>query len=311
MCNHASYCLTSALVLLAGCQKNEEPPPVRPVLSTVVKMDERVSIGFAGRIEPRFTTDLGFQTAGQIIALEVEVGDAIVNNETLGKLDPTNLDAQVRSGEADLAAAKSQLKNAQAAELRIKALVAQKVSSQADLDAAQQEREAATANRVSAEAQLVKARQERSYATLVSSMEGVITQKAAQVGQTVSAGQKVFTVASTVIREAVVDLPESLIGALSPGNAFTVQLQADPSVMTTGKIREIAPQADQVTRLFRVRMTLDRVVDALRLGSTVTAFRTEDIKRPIIRLPREAVFEKDGLTKSLAGRRKSQSRQHH
>jgi RND family efflux transporter MFP subunit len=48
-----------------------------------------------------------------------------------------------------------------------------------------------------------------------------------------------------------------------------VALTSDPSVRATGRVREVAPQADPVTRTFRVRVGLDNPPEAMRLGSTV------------------------------------------
>ena len=49
-----------------------------------------------------------------------------------------------------------------------------------------------------------------------------------------------------------------------------VVLSSDPKVRTTGRVREVAPQADPVTRTFKVRIGLNDPPAAMRLGSTVT-----------------------------------------
>jgi RND family efflux transporter MFP subunit len=76
---------------------------------------------------------------------------------------------------------------------------------------------------------------------------------------------------------------------------FTVALQLLPSVQVEGKIREIAPQADSVTRLRRVRIALTNPPESFRLGSTVTV-RPGKAQTPILRLPASAVLAQDGAT---------------
>ena len=88
--------------------------------------------------------------------------------------------------------------------------------------------------------------------------DGVVTAVQAERGQVVQPGQTVVTVARPDIREAVVDLPESIGRDLRPGARFDVALQVDPSVRAAGSVREIAPQADPTTRTRRVRITLDQ-----------------------------------------------------
>ena len=51
---------------------------------------------------------------------------------------------------------------------------------------------------------------------------------------------------------------------------MTVALSSDPKVSTSGTVREVAPQADPITRTFQVRVGLANPPAALRLGSTVT-----------------------------------------
>jgi RND family efflux transporter MFP subunit len=51
---------------------------------------------------------------------------------------------------------------------------------------------------------------------------------------------------------------------------FTVALTSDPAVMAEGRVREISPQADPMTRTHQVRIGLDNPRPALRLGATVT-----------------------------------------
>ena len=55
-----------------------------------------------------------------------------------------------------------------------------------------------------------------------------------------------------------------------PGDPrVTIRLTDDPSVTTIGRVREVAPQADPVTRTFQVKVGLTDPPEAMRLGSTV------------------------------------------
>ena len=70
-------------------------------------------------------------------------------------------------------------------------------------------------------------------------------------------------------RDAVFDVPERVIRAAYPEVEVNVVLASDPNVRATGRVRELAPQADPVTRTFRVRVGLNNPPSAMRLGSTV------------------------------------------
>jgi len=288
--------------LLGGCNsQTKAPAPVRPVLTMVVAPAGEHAVSHSGTIQPRYQTELGFRVLGRIVSRNVGVGDLVKPGQILAQLDPLILDLAVRSSEADLAKSQSQLSNATAAETRGATLFDRKVTTQADFDALKQAREAAAASVQQAQANLAKAREQRGYATLSSDLDGVVTTTDAEVGQTVAPGQRVMTLARTDARDAVVDLPEDVTRSLAAGASFAIELQADPSIKTTGKVREIAPQSDAVTRTRRIKITLDEFTPAFRLGATISATpRALSVGPaavdPLIELPGSALLDRDGKT---------------
>lgn len=296
----ATAALAMAAFALGGCKSEGEvaqAAPPRPVLTVLAKPASERVVGFSGTVQPRYQTDLGFRVLGRVIARNVEVGDLVKPGQTLAQLDPLVLDLAVRSSEADLARARSQLSNTTAAESRAGTLLGRQVASQADFDNALQAREASSASVKQAEASLAKAREQRSYATLSGDIDGVVTATDAEVGQTVSPGKKVVTLARTDVREAVVDLPEDAARSLAAGAPFVVTLQAAPEITAQGTVREIAPQADAATRTRRIRIKLDNPPEAFRLGTTISATPSMPIGDPTIALPRSALLERDGTTR--------------
>jgi RND family efflux transporter MFP subunit len=70
---------------------------------------------------------------------------------------------------------------------------------------------------------------------------------------------------------------------------------AQSFIQHTGRVREIAPEADPTTRTRRVRLTLDNPPDVFLLGTTVLVTRTTDVS-PRVDLPVTALAERDGKT---------------
>lgn len=287
--------------MLAGCRAEADnaqaQKPPRPVVSVVIAPREDQEAGFAGTIQPRFQTDRGFRVLGRLVERRVGVGDIVAPGQVLAQIDPQLLDLVVRVSEADLAKAQAQLANVSAAQGRINALFARQVANQADFDNARQAQEAAAAGVKQAEASLAKAREQRGYATLTADEAGVVTSVDAEIGQTVAAGRKVMTVARTDIREAVVDIPDATARSMSQGASFAIRLQADPSVTASGRLREIAPQADAATRTRRVRITLDQSIDAFRLGATITVLPArQEAAQAVFDVPATAILDRNGGT---------------
>ncbi|GAB1582698.1 efflux RND transporter periplasmic adaptor subunit [Phyllobacterium phragmitis] len=287
----------AALLLVAGCseQHGEKAEPIRPVLYMKAEPQVQRTYGFVGTVEPRYSTNLAFRVLGRIISRDADVGDIVGKGETVAMIDPTALDLALQAAKADLASAEAQFANASASEERQRTLLDQGNISEAVYDAAHQALDAASAGVEKAQAALNMAEDQRAYAQLKADFDGVVSSVSAQVGQVVAAGQTVMTIARSDIREAVVDIPDSMIGEIAVGMPFDVVLQSAPSIWASGHVREIAPQSDPATRTRRVRITLDDPQSAFRLGATITATRHVPTQ-PSVMLPISALLEENGKT---------------
>jgi RND family efflux transporter MFP subunit len=99
----------------------------------------------------------------------------------------------------------------------------------------------------------------------------------------------VVTLARQGGRDAVFDVPGQLMRTATRDTPVTVFLIDDPRITATGRVREVAPQADPVTRTFRVRVGLPDPPAAMRLGSTVTG-RIDLPSEAVINVPSSALI---------------------
>ena len=298
----ARACLVIGLVAatLAGCKeagddtRASEASPVRPVLTQVAEPSDTVTFGpFAGTIEPRYQAQLGFQIPGRMVARDVTIGDVVKKGQRLAALDTIVSRFDLTRAEADLADARAQAENAESAEARTRRLMTGNSVAQATLDQAVAKRDTARARVDQAQASLQKARDQMGYTELKAEFDGVVTQRLAEVGQVLSAGQGVVTVARPDVREAVVDIPEAYVGALPADGLFTVALQSAPELTARGRVREIAPLAEAGTRSRRIRIALERPNAAFRLGATINVALTSKVQRRFL-LPVSAVLDEGG-----------------
>ena len=216
---------------------------MRPVLSVVAVVRTTDTLGpFAGTIEPRYKSDLGFRIFGRMVARFVDVGAVVKKDDELAALDPAVQALAVRSAEATVANAEAQFANAAAEEGRQRDLAQRNITPQAQFELIQRNRETAEANLTRARASLRKAQDLLSFTQLKADFDGVVTGRYAEPGQVVNAGQKIVTVARPEIREAVIAVPNELADALSHPNAFTMTVDLDHVVsMKAAAVRSIDP----------------------------------------------------------------------
>jgi membrane fusion protein, multidrug efflux system len=280
--------------LLGGCRsEGTELPPERPVLFTVVQESRAASAGFAGTVEPRIRSGLGFRILGRVIARDVNAGDQVTKGQRLAALDPQALDFAVRAAKADFANSTALFNNAAATEGRNSVLFEQRNISADQFEQIRQARQSAEAAVTRARTTLDKAVEQRGYAELTAEYDGIVTSADTEVGQTVSAGQAVITIARPDIREAVIDVDEDISAPLTEGTPFEIALQMAPARRVTGRVREISPQLDPLTHSRRVKITLAEGADDFRLGATITAYLAGNGLKTI-KIPAAAVWQQGG-----------------
>ena len=261
-----------ALLALGACKKKAEPPPVvRPVRSVVVEKRQLgdPAVG-TGHLRARDEVNLAFRIGGKIIQRKVGVGDMVEAGQTVALLD-AEVERNARdSAQADLAAARAALDQSEAFERRQKKLLTDRVIAPNEYDTALRQLKTTKAQLDATEARLKSAEEQLSYTELKSNAAGVITEKGAEVGEVVPAGKMVLKVAQQSGRDAVFDVPAQAIrDGLSLGEQVEVWLADNPEIKAAGKVREISPQADPVTRNYQVKVELADPPSGMFLEATV------------------------------------------
>ena len=265
--------LTAIGVLLASCKPDTkvEAPEIRPVRTvTATKGEASETVVLTGHIHAEDEPALAFRIGGRMIERPVNVGDRVEAGQVLAKLDPENELNALRSAESALVAAQGQLTYARGDFERQRQLLANGHTPRARFDQSQNALQNAQSQVDNTEAQLQIARDRVSWTTLTADAAGTVTARGAEPGEVVQAGQMIVRLARQGGRDAVFDVPAQLLRSAPSDPEITVRLTDDPSVTATGRVREVAPQADPVTRTFEVKVGLSDPPEAMRLGATVT-----------------------------------------
>ena len=132
-----------------------------------------------------------------------------------------------------------------------------------------------------------------SYTVLFGDAPGAVTAVGAEPGEVVRAGGMIVQVAREGGRDAVFDVPEQLMRTGPRDPVVEIALTNDPQVKATGRVREVAPQADPATRTFQVKVGITDPPEAMRLGATVTGRITLSAP-PGVEVPASALTKTNG-----------------
>lgn len=293
----APIALAPLLALLHACGQDEAPPPepLRPVRSVIAGASAgSVGATYAGSIQARYESRLGFQVSGRVVARLVEVGQPVRRGQVLMRLDPAQETLHVAAAAADVDAARSRVAQNRIDLQRTEQLLAKQFASPAEVDQQRLALAQSESQLRAAQAQQQLKVNQRGFTELRADRDGVVTALAAEAGQVVAPGQAVVTVAADGEREVVISVPESRVDELRRAKTLRVSVWANPDRAYHGTLRELAPDTDSVTRTYAARIAVTDADAALRLGMTASVLANDVEGTSAIRLPLTAVLHRGG-----------------
>ncbi|HMM77506.1 MAG TPA: efflux RND transporter periplasmic adaptor subunit [Gammaproteobacteria bacterium] len=240
---------------------------------------EQAVLDATGYVTARRQATVSAKLTGRVAEVLIEEGQRVRAGEVLARLDPSNAEAELALARSRLAAAEAQLadlevqrRQAERDARRAEALAARKLgSTQAAEDA--RVRVASFAARLAAQREQVQVAAKSVDVAAVmlddtvvrAPFDGVITDKAAQPGEIVSpvsaGGGYTRTGIGTIVDmdslEIEVDVNESYISRVAPGQAVTAKLNAYPDWDIAAHVITIVPTADRAKATVKVRIALD------------------------------------------------------
>ena len=307
--------------------------------------DLEAVVSASGKIQPKRLVNISADTPGRVVDLAVNEGDRIRKGQFLLQIDPRSLRTRVDSGSASLQAAQMSLDQMrQAADTaRVQLEQArQNLKRQQDLwskqlttresleratndvkaaESAVQEREHAAeaqASRIKQErAGLENARYDLSKVRIESPIDGIVTRRNIQEGETAvvgtmnNAGTVLLTLADMSVIQAEVEVDETNIPSVQFGQKAKITIDAVPDRTFNGHVTEIGNSPIQAAggaagnnttqaTNFKVVVVLDDEVPEVRPGFTATADIVTATRKGVVAAPipavavRELVYDADG-----------------
>lgn len=244
-----------------------------------------------GSLAPMDAVEIGSDLSGKVIEVAVRVNDPVKAGDVLVRLDPWTFENAVAQSRAQVAAASASVKQAQVTlrqrELerdRAQVLAQRGAGTRVDEENAQLAYESAQAALAMSEAQLAQQRvslaraQDQLADTVITSpIDGVVTQRLVEPGQTV-----VSSMAATALLEvasdlrslkAEVDVDEAEVGRVAIGQpaSFTVSAWPEARFSAVVNTLDLSPDASSSVVVYAAELGVRNDEMNLRPGMTATA----------------------------------------
>ncbi len=273
----------------------------------------------SGYVEPRRRATVASKITGRVTEVLVDEGMRVEAGQVLARLDDADARRRTdatRAGRdvalASLEEIKVNLADAKRRFRRAQELHEDGVASEQDFDSATAAVDAfgaqltvAQRNVDAAEAQLAVAIQDLENYTIRAPFAGIAISKEAQPGEMVApvfaGGGGISTIVDMTSLEIEVDVNESYIARVAPGQPAEAILDAYPGWKIPATVRTIIPTADRQKATVKVRLTFDKLDPRIlpdmgvKVAFRETAEDIDDAPRALCLVPRAAVTNEGDL----------------
>mgnify|MGYP006079747751 CR=1 FL=1 len=252
-------------------------------------------VSSTGTLAARELVEIGSQVSGTIDEVYADFNDTVEAGQLIAQIDPSVLNAQVRSSEADLMRQKASLRKAQVDYDRFKPVNEKGFLSGKDFLGYEIALETAQANVMSAEASLERIQRSRSFSEIRAPISGVVIDRNVEKGQTVATSfntPRLFIIAEDLsLMEILANVDESDIGQIKEGQEVRFTVAAYPERNFSGLVTEIRlqPQVVQNVVNYTVVVETENQRRSLLPGMTATLdFIVEEVE-DVVSVPASAL----------------------
>lgn len=217
---------------------------------------------YAGRIESRRASNLGFDRSGRVVSLAVNEGDRVEEGALLATLETRDLNAELRELQARRRASAARLELAQRTTQRRETLAKSESISQQAYDEARFDEEALTAELEGARAGIARLKVMLELSELRAPFTGTIVQRSIDEGTVATPGQTVLRIIEGGPVELRVGLPLATASALDPEASYPVEVEG---ISRTARLHARLPAVDAATRTLTAIFHIDQPEDAALL----------------------------------------------
>jgi HlyD family secretion protein len=237
----AAVLLLAALawVLLHKSTQDQE----RYTMTKIERGDLEAVVSSTGTLEAVTTVEVGTQVSGRIAKIYADFNQTVKKGDLIAMLDTSSLQMAVSEAESAYEKAKAQLKQAKQDLDRVQYLFKENIKTKNDLEQAQVNNELAVATMKSAQSSLERTRINLGYASIYAPIDGIITSRAVEVGQTVAASfssPTLFKIANDLKKMQILALvDEGDIGQIKKGQQVRFTVQAYPNRTFSGMVSQV------------------------------------------------------------------------
>jgi HlyD family secretion protein len=302
--------LLVAATITVGAFYSRRDAAIPELTTAAVTRGPIVSVVSAtGTVQPVTTVQVGSQVSGIVESLSADFNSIVHKGQVVARLDQSTFLSSLEQARANLVSAQADAERlrvardaANTALVRAQELAARQLLPAADLQAAQSESRTAAAQVAGADARVQQAKSAVQSAevtlaktVIASPIDGVVTARNVDVGQTVSASMSaptIFIIAADLERMQVnANIDESDLGQIAAGQDVSFHVDAYPAQAFAGTVSQVRLNPTTVNNVVTYAAIIDAPNPELKLKPGMTANVSIEVARrdDVLRVPAAAL----------------------
>ena len=258
-----------------ACQKNEPEQPSENIKKIELIQQDLVPIqlgtsvnqtNFTGTIRAVNQSSIQAQVTATATQVNAKIGQSVTQGQVLVRLNNQDNAARLAQSQANLAATKAQANQAKLMMQRKQRLLNQGFISKVEFEQSQVDYQAQLENVNAQQSNVDIARKADQDGIITSPINGVITKRQVEPGQTVAVGTTLFEIIDPNHLEIQAQLPSDMQAALKIGKKIEYTLQGNPNKLTA-TLSRISPLADPTSRQIEFFAQPNESITSLSIGS--------------------------------------------
>jgi HlyD family secretion protein len=229
------------------------------------KNNQQKELSYSGTIETT-SAKLSFQVPGRIALVNIQEGQPVTKDQIIAELDRAEFASRTDQARANLKSVQDTLKDAEKNYKRFEELFSKGVVTEKERDSLKLIYELAKSRLAESEAVLQLASIQLGHTRLKSPMDGIVTSRNIEPGETVNSGREVITVSDLSRVDLKIFVDETQIGKVKPNQKVEVKVDTFPDKSYTGYISFISSEGEFTPKIIQTKKERVKMVYLVKVS---------------------------------------------
>ncbi len=229
------------------------------------KNNQQKELFYSGTIETT-QAKLSFQVPGRVAQVNIQEGQSVTKNQIIAELDRAEFASRYDQAKANVTSVQDTLKDAAKNYKRFEELFGKGVVTEKERDSVKLTYEITKSRLTESESVLNQASIQLGYTKLRSPMDGIVTSRNIEPGETVNAGREVITVSDLSRVDLKIFVDETEIGKVKPNQKVEVKVDTYPDKSYTGYVSFISSEGEFTPKIIQTKKERVKLVYLVKVS---------------------------------------------